>query len=97
MLALEKNPSFAHRLGLGLGLGLVVCCLSEIVVSRSLGIVVQKALLQPVPIFQLGARARIKEIPPLFYLYREMRKKIAEGVLFLKDQRLTLKTKRVQD
>lgn len=68
MLPLEKNPSFTHLLGLGLGLGLAVCCLSEIVVSRSLGIVVQKALLQPVPIFQSGGRAGIEEISTTFIL-----------------------------
>ena len=49
-----KNPSFVQLLGLGitLGLGLLCCCFSETVVvtSESRGIVVQNALLQPVPI-----------------------------------------------
>lgn len=59
-LLLDKKPSFAQLLGLGLGLGiccppLLTCCescacLSTKWGSLSLGIVVQKALLHPVPI-----------------------------------------------
>lgn len=49
------------------------------------------------PFFSQGPEQESKKFPPFFYLYREMRKKITEVSFVLKDQRLTLKTKRVQD
>lgn len=48
----ERNPNLVQLLGIGLELGLL-CCLSDSEEeSESRGIVVQKALLQPVPIFR---------------------------------------------
>lgn len=60
LLPPERKASLAQLLGTGLWLGLV-CCLSEIeVVSAwSLGMVVQKALLQPVPIMSEWPKQRL--------------------------------------
>ena len=58
LLLPEKNPNLVQLLGLGLELGLL-CCLSESEEEpESREIVVQKALLQPVPISQTKKKIR---------------------------------------
>lgn len=52
LLPPERKPSLVQLLGLGLELGLLCCFSDSEEESGSRGIVVQKALLQPVPIFR---------------------------------------------
>jgi hypothetical protein len=52
LLPPEKKPSLVQLLGLGLELGLLCCFSDTEEESGSRGIVVQKALLQPEPIFR---------------------------------------------
>lgn len=64
LLPPDKNPSLAAVHLRGLGPGLILfrwCCFSRALDSRSRGMVVQNALLQPVPIFCAVERERERQ------------------------------------
>lgn len=89
MLLAVKNPSFVQLLGPGLLLGLAkCCCLSEaVVISESRGIVVQKALLQPVPI--LKNQKIIAKAYSSQYVYIQIQPKL--NLLYLMVDMMTMK------
>jgi hypothetical protein len=71
----ERKPSLVQLLGVGLEQGLLCCFSDTEEESGSRGIVVQKALLQPVPIslfLYLYIYIYIYISPPLFIFYRDV-------------------------